>query len=58
MIVSKTITIGVDVDYLGIRTYGTIHDVNQPEGRDVWWSDDVKAWSDQLGLKAHVSYAF
>ena len=58
MIVSKTITIGVDVDYLGIRTSGTIHDVNQPEGRDVWWSDDVKAWSDQLGLKAHVSYAF
>ena len=58
MTVSKTITIGMDVDYLWIRTSGSIHDVNAPEGRDLWWSDDVKAWSDQLGLKVRASYAF
>lgn len=58
MTVSKTITIGVGVDYLRIRTSGIIHDVNTPEGVDQWWSDDVKSYSDQLGLTAHISYAF
>lgn len=58
MVIKKTITIGMDVNYLWIRTSGRIHDVNEPEDRDLWWSDGVKAYSDQLALKAHVSYAF
>jgi outer membrane protease len=58
MVISKTITMGVGLDYLVIRTSGTIHDVNEPEGRDLWWSDGVKSSSDQLGLTAHIAYAF
>ena len=58
MTVSKTITMGVGIDYLRIRTSGTHR----------WWdpannlyescTDDVKVWSDQLGLTARISYAF
>lgn len=58
MTVSKTITIGIGIDYLWIRTSGQLHDLNIPKGKDEWSSDDVKSWSDQLGLTAHVSFAF
>ena len=58
MIVSKTITLGIGVDYLWIRTSGTHKwwDPSVPADRS--WSDGVHVWSDQLGLTAHVSYAF
>lgn len=58
MIVSKTITMGVGINYLNIRTSGRIHDVNEDEDRDLWWSNGVKSSSDQLGLTAHIAYAF
>lgn len=58
MTISKTITIGVGVDYLWIRTSGEHWLYNAPEGQDDRSTDDVKAWSDQLGLIARVSYAF
>ncbi len=58
MIVAKTITMGVGIDYLGIRTSGTHRWWDPAEGADQSWSDGVYAWSDQLGFSAHVSYAF
>jgi outer membrane protease len=58
MIISKTITMGAGINYLFIRTSGNIRDVNEPEGRDLWWKDGVKSSSDQLGLTAHIAYAF
>jgi outer membrane protease len=67
MIVSKTITLGIGVDYLMIRTSGT-HKLVDPSPTDAngviqpainqSWSDGVHAWSDQLGLMARLSYAF
>ncbi len=58
MTVAKTVTIGVGVDYLWIRTSGTHRWRDPTYGVDQSWSDGVNAWSDQLGLSAHASYAF
>jgi outer membrane protease len=63
MIVSKTITLGIGIDYLRIRTSGThkLWDLDPADGSapvDRSWSDGVHAWSDQLGLMARLSYAF
>ncbi|MCX5678941.1 MAG: omptin family outer membrane protease [Candidatus Omnitrophica bacterium] len=58
MTISKTITIGAGIDYLWIQTFGT-HRWRDPSlPVDQSWSDGVKAWSDQLGLTMHASYAF
>jgi outer membrane protease len=67
MIVSKTITLGIGIDYLWIRTSGT-HKWADPSPTDdngnpipavnQSWSDGVHVWSDQLGLMARLSYAF
>ncbi len=58
MTVSKAVTLGVGVDYLWIRTSGTHRWWDPDDSADQSWSDGVKAWSDQLGLSAHLSYAF
>lgn len=58
MIVAKTITMGVGIDYLRIRTSGTHRWWDPNDSADQSWSDGVHAWSDQLGLSAHASYAF
>ena len=67
MTVSKTITLGIGVDYLWISTSGT-HKLVDPTPTDAngnmlpainqSWSDGVHAWSDQLGLMVRLSYAF
>lgn len=58
MTVSKTITMGVGIDYLQIRTSGIHRWWDTAEAADQCWSDGVKAWSDQFGLSTHISYAF
>jgi hypothetical protein len=58
MVVSKTVTIGVGIDYLRIRTTGEHRLDYASAGQDVNSSDGVKVWSDQLGLIARISYAF
>ena len=58
MVIAKTVTIGVGVDYTWISTTGTHWFYNAPEGTDLRWTDGVKVWSDQLALIARVSYAF
>ena len=63
MTVSKTITMGIGIDYLWIRAYGTEREWNPaPTDKtspfDASFTDDVKSWTDQLGLTVHVSYAF
>jgi hypothetical protein len=58
MVFAKTITAGISMDYLNIRTFGSMHDVSKSQGIDQWNDYGVKAWSDQTSLKAHVSYAF
>ena len=58
MVFAKTITAGVSMNYLCIRTYGALHQVFRSKGLDLWGDYGVKAWSDQTSLTAHVSYAF
>lgn len=58
IIFAKTITAGITMDYLWIRTDGVHRYSNIPIHEDGTWSDGVKVWSDQTSLKAHVSYAF
>ena len=58
MVFAKTITAGVSMDYLYIRTTGVERQQLLPKGVAVTWPDGVKAWSDQTSLIAHVSYSF
>lgn len=58
MIIAKTVTLGVSMDYLGIRTRGVTVHTNIPRKEDFYWSNGVKTWSDQTSLTARVSYAF
>ncbi|MDD5436300.1 MAG: hypothetical protein PHX20_02030, partial [Candidatus Omnitrophica bacterium] len=58
MVVSKTVTLGVGIDYLWIRTAGTHRWWDPNDDADMSWSDGVHAWSDQLGLTAQLSCAF
>jgi outer membrane protease len=58
MVFAKTITAGITMDYLWIRTNGVHRLSNVPMHEDETWPDGVKTWSDQTSLIAHVSYAF
>lgn len=58
MTISKTITIGVGINYLWIRTSGAHRWWDPADNADYSWTDGVHVWSDQLGLTAHASYAF
>ena len=59
MVFAKTITAGVSMDYLCIRSFGIQHDRDLGHGGVESWDDfGVKVWSDQTSLRAHVSYAF
>lgn len=58
MVVAKTFTIGIIMDYLWIRTAGETRHYNAPRGENIKWTDGVKAWSDQTSLIARASYAF
>lgn len=58
MVIIKTITLGIGMDYSFIRTTGETRHYNGPTGENSKWPDGVKAWSDQTGLNAYVSYAF
>ena len=59
MVFAKTITAGVSMDYLCIRSFGTQHDRDLGHGGVESWEDyGVRVWSDQTSLTAHVSYAF
>jgi hypothetical protein len=63
MVIAKTITIGVGVDYMFIRTSGSHRwwDPAPLDGSapiDASTRDGVNVWSDQLGLTMHASYAF
>ena len=57
MVFAKTITAGISMDYLCIRTRG-VHKMSWVPIADQTWPDGVKVWSDQTSLTAHVSYAF
>lgn len=59
MVFAKTITAGISMDYLCIRSYGIQHDRDLGHGGVESWDDfGVKVWSDQTSLTLHVSYAF
>jgi len=58
MVISNTVKLGLDIDYLWIRTTGVIRDENHPLGMDYTSRKGVYSWSDQLSLIGHVSYAF
>lgn len=58
MVIAKSFTIGVGVDYMFIRTSGTHKWWDPDEPADMSWKDGVSVWSDQLGLTMHASYAF
>ena len=63
MVIAKTVTIGVGVDYMFIRTSGSHRwfDPAPPAPDapiDASTRDGVNVWSDQLGLTMHASYAF
>lgn len=59
MVFAKTITAGISMDYLCIRSYGIQHDRDLGHGGVEAWDDfGVKVWSDQTSITAHVSCAF
>ena len=58
MVIAKTITLGIGVDYMFIRTSGSHRWWDPGEGLDTATRDGVNVWSDQLGLTMHASYAF
>lgn len=58
MVISDTVKLGLDVDYLWIRTTGVIRDENHPRGIDYTSKRGVYVWSDQLSVIGHASYAF
>lgn len=59
MVFAKTITAGISMDYLCIRSFGIQHDRDLGHGGIESWDDfGVKVWSDQTTITAHVSYAF
>jgi len=59
MVIAKTVTLGVDADYMWLRTtHARTRDVNVPLHQDVSWSNGSEIWTDQFSLTAHVSYAF
>ena len=58
MVIAKTVTAGITMDYMFIRTNGVTRHSNVPQNEDSTWADGVKVWSDQTSLIAHVSYAF
>ncbi|MBN2453346.1 MAG: omptin family outer membrane protease [Candidatus Omnitrophica bacterium] len=59
MVLAKTVTIGIDMDYLSFRTTrATTWQINVPLHEDQSWRNGVKMWSDQTSLIAHVSCAF
>ena len=59
MVFAKTITAGISMDYLCIRTTGMLHDRDLGRGGVEAWNDEsVKVWSDQTSITARVSYAF
>lgn len=58
MVIAKSFTFGVDMDYAYVRTNGETRHYNGPTGENYKWTDGVKAWSDQTSLIGRVSYAF
>lgn len=58
LVVAKTITIGITMDYLFIRSTGVHRFSNIPEQTDQTWSDGVRVWSDQTSLIARMGYSF
>lgn len=59
MVFAKTITAGITMDYMLIRTTGILHDRDLAHGGvESWNNESVKVWSDQTSLIARVSYAF
>jgi len=57
MVIARTFTVGLSMDYLWIRTTG-VHKFSNIPNTDETWRDGVRVWSDQTSLTAHVSYAF
>ena len=58
MVISKSFSVGVLIDYLWIRTDGVLHHSNVPLKQDSTSSDGMRSWSDQTSLIARASYAF
>jgi outer membrane protease len=58
IVMAKTITAGITIDYLWIRTTGVHRHSNIPLAEDLTWPDGVRVWSDQTSLVARLSYAF
>ena len=49
-LISNHLSLGLDIDYLQIRTAGTHRWVNVPMGIDETWDHGVRVWSDQTWL--------
>lgn len=58
MVIAKTFTAGIKMDYMWIRTTGVHRMSDSFNKTDQTWSDHVNVWSDQMSLIGHVSYAF
>ncbi|HQP91775.1 MAG TPA: hypothetical protein PLU24_03790, partial [Candidatus Omnitrophota bacterium] len=55
---TKNFTLDTGVDYQMFRTYGTHRLDDQTLGIDKTWSNGVKVWSDQIGVKLNFKYRF
>lgn len=59
MEIAKTVTFGIDADYMWLRAGRvTTRDTNVPLHTDTSWSNGCRIWTDQFSLTAHVSCAF
>jgi len=55
---TKNTALETGIDYQAIRTIGKHHLVDKSADIDETWSDAVKAWSDQIGIKLNFIYKF
>jgi len=57
-LLSERLSLGVELDYLGIRTTGTHRLLNRPLHEDYTWSHGVRVWSDQTWVTAYARLHF
>jgi hypothetical protein len=55
---TKRLSCGFQADYLAIRTSGTTHEVNVPQGIDRVWDNGVCTYSNQTGLTSYLRLTF
>ena len=55
---TKNTSLEMGIDYQALRTIGKHHLADKTAEIDLTWSDAVRVWSDQIGIKLNYTYKF